>query len=377
MNAHVIDLLDEYIDGSLPESDRLNIEQHLDECTECRNEFRRLQNLVNQASRLPRSIEPGRDLWPGIRSRLNPPDHKQVSHYGAARWLRGYGAAAAILALCILGYLLYLKPSAPAWNLEVLKGIALVGNNVVSGKGRFMEGEVLETRTGQARIQVGVIGRVDVEPNTVLRLVKASPSDHRLALEKGTIAAAISAPPRLFYVETPSALAIDLGCMYTLNIDSTGAGVLHVTSGWVALEYNSRQSIVPAGALCRTKPDYGPGTPYQWDASPELVTALVAYDFNEGGEVALHSILLNVRNMDSITLWHLFLGTWGSHRALVYDRLATLVPPPSGVTREGMLESNPDMIQRWTKHLNLGVEAWWKALYLIHRETESPVQNHY
>jgi predicted anti-sigma-YlaC factor YlaD len=368
MNAHVLDLLDEYIDGSLSESDRLNIERHLDECAECRNAFRRLQNLVNRASRLPRSIEPGRDLWPGIRSRLNPTEQEKqvpqrgISHYGATRWLGGSAAAAAILALCILGYWLYLKPSTPAWDLEVLKGIALVGNNVVSGKGRFMEGEVLETRTGQARIQVGVIGRVDVGPNTVLRLVKASPSDHRLALEKGTIAASISAPPRLFYVETPSALAIDLGCMYTLNIDSTGAGVLHVTSGWVALAYNSRQSIVPAGALCRTKPGYGPGTPYQWDASPELVMALVAYDFNEGGEAALRSILLNVRNMDSITLWHLFLGTWGSQRALVYDRLATLVPPPSGVTREGMLESNPDMIQRWTKHLNLGTEILWKAL---------------
>lgn len=64
--------------------------------------------------------------------------------------------------------------------------------------------------------------------------------------------------------------------------------------------------------------------------------------------------------MDSITLWHLLFRETGATRGKVYDLLAELVPAPSGVTRDGMLQGKPDMIRVWQKHLNLGVKPWWK-----------------
>ena len=36
------------------------------------------------------------------------------------------------------------------------------------------------------------------------------------------MSARIWAPPRLFYVNTPSAVAEDLGCAYTLEVDDLG-----------------------------------------------------------------------------------------------------------------------------------------------------------
>jgi hypothetical protein len=59
-------------------------------------------------------------------------------------------------------------------------------------------------------------------------LVAARWTDHRLALDHGAIEARIWAPPRLFFVETPSARAVDLGCVYTLEVDRAGAGRLSV-----------------------------------------------------------------------------------------------------------------------------------------------------
>jgi len=224
-------------------------------------------------------------------------------------------------------------------------------------------GDLLETGSnGRARIQVGIIGHVEVGPNTSIRLVEATMSNHRLALDEGTIEATIFAPPRLFFVETPSALAVDLGCAYTLTVDGEGSGSILVTSGWVALEYGGRESIVPAGAACKTRTGFGPGTPYQQDASAELIEALTEYDFGTGGGATLQKVLIECRTMDSITLWHLFLRTTADHRTAVYDRLAALVPPPPGVTRDGMLDGDPDMVKRWRKHLNLGMDSWWKVL---------------
>jgi hypothetical protein len=253
------------------------------------------------------------------------------------------------------------KSSVESWNVASLEGTITVGSEQVAAEGKLRVGDLLQTgEASRARVEVGLIGHVDVEPNSRLRLLDASLTDHRLALDRGTIQATIWAPPRLFFVETPSALAVDLGCAYTLHVDSLGASMLEVTSGWVALEFGGRESIVPAGNICATRPGFGPGTPHRSDASDTFKLALTKYDFEHGGPGALTTVLIHSRNMDSITLWHLLFRETGEQRARVYDRLAELVPSPAGVTREGVLSGDQNMVKAWQKHLNLGVKPWWK-----------------
>ncbi len=107
-----------------------------------------------------------------------------------------------------------------------------------------------------------------------MQLLATQPTEHRLELARGKMSARIWAPPRLFFVDTPSAVAADLGCAYTLEVDDDGGSVLHVTSGWVALQLKDRESMVPAGAACETQPGIGPGTPYFVDATPVFREAL-------------------------------------------------------------------------------------------------------
>jgi hypothetical protein len=174
------------------------------------------------------------------------------------------------------------------------------------------------------------------------------------------MSARIWAPPRLFFVDTPSAVAADLGCAYTLEVDDHGASLLHVTSGWVALELKDRESMVPAGAACQTRPGIGPGTPYFEDASEAFRKALVKFDFEhdarpEGEPSALEVLLSEARARDSLTIWHLLFRSNGAERERVFDRLAELVPPPTGVTRDGVLQLNPQMMQTWRDAL----ESTW------------------
>jgi len=120
----------------------------------------------------------------------------------------------------------------------------VVDNERVSESGQLHIGDWLETDgNSKARLAVGLIGEIEIEPNTLLRLVQANLTDHRIELKHGTIRATIWAPPRLFFVETPSAVAVDLGCAYTLVVDETGGSFLHVTSGYVALEFDGHESL--------------------------------------------------------------------------------------------------------------------------------------
>jgi hypothetical protein len=262
------------------------------------------------------------------------------------------------------------------WEIAATSGAPEVGERPLTGRGRVAAGDWLVTdATSSARIAVGKIGVVDLGRNSRLRVVGRRGEEHRLALERGVLDAVILAPPRRFVVETPSATAVDLGCAYTLEVDAAGGGALTVAVGWVSFELEGRESFIPAGARCFTRPGVGPGTPYFTDAAAALKNALAIVDLADAPpdsalagrlDSALATVLGAARREDAFTLWHLLARVKGEGRARVYERLSALVPPPTGVTRDGVLAQDQTMIDRWWDEFGLGnIRDWrrWKGAY--------------
>jgi hypothetical protein len=270
----------------------------------------------------------------------------------ARRALVWLASAAALLAAVLGGWLLLRERG--SWQVASLEGTPRIGSVRLEGAGKLSVGQWLQTdSSSRARIDVGAIGEVEVEPNTRIGLVKARVTEHRLALERGEMSARIWAPPKLFFVDTPSAVAVDLGCAYTLKVDDTGVGRLVVTFGWVAFVRDGRESIVPAGAECITRPGLGPGTPYYTDASDAFRSALETLDFRSGGTAEVQVILAESRKKDSVTLWHLLPRVPEADRAAVYDKLASFVPPPEGASREAIQKLSRTALDLWRDKLNL------------------------
>jgi hypothetical protein len=382
------DRLNDFVDDLLPDQERQKVEQHLERCASCRQEAQLLRALLEDAAGLPKSFSPPRDLWPGIAARIERekiPIHAWITELrnranGAASWawekiaaIRASGSghwvdwgfrgaiAMAVLLLAVGGVWWLTQSPHAGWEVARLQGTPTVGSALLEDTGRLAVGEWLETDdSSRAKIDVGMIGHVEIEPNTRIRLVEAKLTDHRLALARGAMHAVIWAPPRLFFVETPSALAVDLGCEYTLEVDDEGVGLLHVTRGYVALEKGKgHESVVPAGAYCAMRPESGPGTPYSEDATEAFRTALAQLDFENGGLDAINIILAEAREADTFTLWHLLFRVNPSERALVYDRMVALLPPPEGVTREGVLRGDKRMLDLWAEKFGLGF-SWWR-----------------
>jgi hypothetical protein len=246
----------------------------------------------------------------------------------------------------------YLRSTGASWEVARLQGAPSIDADRMGSTGRLGIGEWLETDAdSRAQIKVADIGQVEVDPGTRIRLVETRLTEHRLELARGRMHATIFAPPRLFFVDTPSAVAADLGCAYTLEVDDAGRSVLHVTSGWVAFETKNRESMVPAGAACRTQPGVGPGTPFFEDASKLFLDSLAKFDFAGGGTEALDAVISEARPRDTLTLWHLLARVEGGERERVYQRLAALAPPPPSVTREGIMLLDPAMLYDWKSQM--------------------------
>ncbi|HYX30445.1 MAG TPA: zf-HC2 domain-containing protein [Pyrinomonadaceae bacterium] len=364
---HVASLSSAYFHGELSTTESHRVAEHLLSCPRCRAESDEVKAGARFAEQLQISAAP-RAIWPNIVEGLD-------DFHEPRFWFLKPLAIAASIILILTAALVLLHPNKTAgeWNVARLDGAPRIDFQTVSGDGKIAVGQWLETdATSRAKIDVAAIGSVEVDPNSRVRLLEANSDEHRLELARGRLSAHISAPPRLFFVDTPSGVAEDLGCAYTLEVNDEGDSILHVTLGWVALQLIDRESSVPAGAACAMKKGYGPGTPYFEDATQAFKMALSKFDFGNEDEraAALATILREARPRDAMTLWYLLIHVKPADRAGVYDRMTALVPAPQDVTRDGVLNLDPHMLSSWKTKLSIRsdlppkkVHSFWAKLW--------------
>ncbi len=300
--------------------------------------------------------------WAEIRARLADDTTASRSDLSLSNsWLRGQPvraslAIAATLAAVVLGVgggVLYQFRAPAQWEIVAREGAVAAQ--------QLRENEWLETdASSSARLRVGRIGSVAVGPESRVRLVRGAWNAHRMVLERGSIDAVIAAPPRLFFVETPTALATDLGCAYQLQVADDGSSTLRVTVGWVELAQDGQRSLVPAGLRASVSRDGVPGIPHAAEIALDsieaahvgnapdrvraIVTALDAYDVNRPENIR--------RQTSGITLWHLMQRVAGEDRAQVVIALQRRAPLPAGATMEGILALDRQMLDRWRQALH-------------------------
>lgn len=293
------------------------------------------------------------------------------SGFASFRFSFQIAAVAAVLLIGVATFLVlharHVSDSGPAWEIARIAGAPRVGWHSLTANSetaKLKVGQTLVTdNASRASITLDETGRIEVDPASRLRVLVSGPNRKRLSLERGTIHATIWAPPGEFVVDTPSAVAVDLGCVYTLHVDDSGAGLLRTTMGWVGFKLNGHESFIPAGAVCATRPKIGPGTPYFEDASASFRDALTKFDFAkitpQERNALLGILLVEARKEDALTLWHLLSRVSDADRPGVYDRLAALAPPPAPVMREGILRLDQKMLDSWWNSLGYGDVYLW------------------
>jgi predicted anti-sigma-YlaC factor YlaD len=161
MTCHEIDeRLDDWLDGALPAEAASEVEAHLLSCASCREQERRLRQLLAHAAALPRSLTPPRDLWPGIARRVA----RERSWSSAASGWGPWALAAAATVVIGLGAVLWRGPfpsrvrtvqiPAPSPVITLVAGTAVVSDPILAAAERDYEAaanallEALQQRRG-------------------------------------------------------------------------------------------------------------------------------------------------------------------------------------------------------------------------------------
>jgi hypothetical protein len=330
-----------YCEGQLPSRKAQAIAAHLERCERCRRECDEVRFAASLFREMP--IVPAPDnVWTRIERHLETPETSSPARW-SPQWQLVAGGALLVLLIGGLAYRQAQRLGGASWEVTVVADGA-------SRTARQPEGTWIETSAAtRAHVKVGSIGAVDVEPDTRLRLGHSDTTQYRLALDRGSISAHVTAPPRLFVVDTPSSTLVDLGCAYHVQVDPQGTGQLTVTEGWTSLEWRGRESLVPAGASCPIRRSAGPGIPAFDDASPALKAALAAID--AGDDSTVDVALSEARVRDTLSLWHVLTRAQAADRPRVFDRLQALVPMPDGVTRAQVLRLDPEALRKWREEM--------------------------
>jgi hypothetical protein len=300
-------------------------------------------------------------MWEAVQAELRAGEVWRLRRPVRSPWL---AAAAVLIAIVGGGMVGTLRTYAPpsAWAVVPLSGAPSVAGARLTDTGSLAVGEWLETDAGsRAVLALGRIGSAQIGPESRIRLERNGLTEHRLTLERGSFHAIVSAPPRIFIVETPSVRATDLGCAYTLEVDSAGSSRLSVIAGSVELRRNGAVTVVPMGLVAEVEVGGRPGTPYPRSLAPAARDALHRIDAGTADDADLELVLdamyrpedhATFRRRSAVTLWHVVQRVAPEDRARVYGRLAALFPEPAGVTMEGILALDRQMLERWRKDLH-------------------------
>lgn len=256
--------------------------------------------------------------------------------------LLGTAVAAAAVAYVWFGHHSTPCTGGHGFAFELSAGAATCGGAAAS-RGTLPVGAWFETeRDAVADVKVADIGDLTVYGDSKLRLVASDPTKHHLELARGHVSAHVTAPPRLFVVDTPTATAVDLGCAYDLTVAPNGGTHLRVTLGAVSLEGKDGITYVPSGHEVDLLPGHHAGLPVPLAAGPELRAAVARFD--AGAPNALAEVLEAAGRHDRLTLWNLVART---HDARAIDRLAEFAPLPDPAMRAKLLAGDADALDIW------------------------------
>jgi hypothetical protein len=132
--------------------------------------------------------------------------------------------------------------------------------------------------------------------------------------------------------------------------------------GWVALEIDGREALVPAGASVRAGRDQPIGTPVWLAAGRPFRDAVEALDRTaepQARAAALAAVLAAAGPRDGLTLWHLLANGSPAERPAIFERLSEIAPPPAGAERAALLAGERGALRAWFSALGLGEVPGW------------------
>lgn len=389
--------LHDFVDELIDDEGKKEIEDHLKTCNSCFAEYKRIRKFFDKLKNIPYTIDPPDTIIEQLSAELlkraaadikeepakpqinvKKVKREQIKQEKKLKKVRGVVRKSNVtksifttriasplpsrfstslsktlwtllpLVLIAVGYFIYdfTLLNSP-WKVRTVTGSVVI-NGQVSLSERWDEGENLAIdEFSKAVINIPKTGRMEVEPNSFLILLKAKDKSNRIKLLRGSIQIINTSLIPYLAIELNDAVIHDRGGTFSIAIDENSNARVSVEYGYLEIEQKGRIYFLDEGYLCELRSSLHPGTPYRSDASEILKSEVAKFDYENGGDASIEKIISEARESDLLTLLALIPRSAESYRTVLFNKITAYYPPPPGVTLEGIKKLDSEMLERW------------------------------
>lgn len=382
----IANLLDEFYEGTLSDELKTKVQEHLDECKVCNNEYRLLNNFILKARYLQTGITTPKNIEEGISDELIKRSEQEIENrktFNKAqlnqikRAMRqqiskadlieeekerkrrksvsgGIGVQInfiwfiVIIVLSVSGYIYYeLSRYNSPWDIKPERGTYKI-NGLETDLRLLDEGDRIETGNGsRLRVNIPNAGRFELDENSSVTLQKAKDEDNILRLNYGTLSVFSSVFQPGLTVNSDSVTVHDPGSIFKVSLDKKSQTTVEVVIGLVDVTFMSKTVKIARGYKCDISEDKGIMIPYHKYASVTFMDALNNFENGNNPEQNLQMIIQSAKETDALTLLCLLGEVKPNNRLILFDKLNELFLMPTGVTQQGVMQLNPEMLNQW------------------------------
>lgn len=389
--------LHDFVDELIDEEGKKEIENHLKTCNSCFAEYKRIRKFFDKLKNIPYTIDPPATIIEQLSAELlkrasaevkeeqSKPQinlkkikREQIKQENELKKFRGAIRKSNItrsilttritrplpsrynlslsktiwtllpLVLIAVGYFIYdfTLLNSP-WKVRTVTGSVVI-NGQTNLSERWDEGENLSVdEYSKVVINIPKTGRMEVEPNSFLILLKAKDKSNRIKLLRGSIQITNTSLIPYLAIELNDAILHDRGGTFSITTDDNSNAKIYVDYGFLEIERKGRTYFLDEGYICELRTSLHPGTPYRADASELLKSEVSKFDYENGGDTSIEKIINEAKESDLLTLLALIPRTTESYRSILFNKITAYYPPPPGVTLEGIIKLDGEMLERW------------------------------
>lgn len=262
---------------------------------------------------------------------------------------KGLGWAITTIAILIAIYLIIVS-GLNDWEASLQSGTVSISGEELTGEFGLSTGEVLMTgNNSSVKIIIPDVGNISVEQNTEFKRLD---NKHSAELISGKVKVNCSGAEEFFTLQIPASTISNYypGSIYTVNVKADKSGRIFVKSGWINITYKEKEIIAAYDYYIDFDATSGASMPYNKNSDSEFINA-VSELLHTKSEMYIERIVSLATPLNALTLWNLFKFISPAKRLLVYRKLNELVPHPTSITNEDILNLDSDKLQTWLKEI--------------------------
>ncbi|MCX6151632.1 MAG: FecR domain-containing protein [Ignavibacteriales bacterium] len=387
-------LLLDYFDNLISEEQKKEIENHVKDCIKCSKDFKIFTDFFSQIESLPQSVQPPKGILDQIFNEINneselkdnnsnavlsknklrkikkqqrlleekeKADHSKIkklpldllekpineinfkSRFSKKKILVILPLLIAILVICLYLYT-SLQENYP-WEIIKSEGSYVIQNRLTDQKKFYLDDKLITHDYSNVTVKIADFGLLHIDQNSIIKLIDAQKGENRIKLFQGSVSANTWTQTGKFSIETQNAITTENKSNFKINYFADTTTVINVISGFVEINSGNNVFMLPEGYTFKIHQNET-GIPVNNSSTGNLKIALIEFE-KKHDQNSFNIILNESAEFDALTLWHIFPLIDEHLRGKLFDKLNSFYAAPNGVTKQGILELNKEMLKKW------------------------------